>query len=68
MSLTWLGRAMTNGFIMESTKAEIFSVGPRHAEMMGLPGLPGLWILGSRYSDGRHGVLYVRFRWALDGG
>ena len=55
------------GFKIESTNDEIFSVGLPICEMMGLPGFPTLWILGSRYSDGSLGDLLVKFRW-LSGG
>ena len=42
VSLTWLGRACTRGLRVWSTKAEIFSVGLPHAEMIGLPGFLAL--------------------------
>lgn len=39
-------------------KMERFSVGESQPEMMGRPGVFGLWILGSMYSSGvRGGVL-----------
>ena len=62
VSLTWLGSDVTMGFRIESTRDEIFSVGPPDAEMMGRPGLLTLWIFGSRYNEGSLGFLYVRLR------
>ena len=57
VSLTKLGSFSTKGLRIESTKAEISSVGQPTAEMMGLPGLLRLCILGRRYSWGRRGNL-----------
>ena len=48
VSLTWLGRLVTWGLRMWSTKEEIFSVGPPQAEIMGRPGLLALCIFGRR--------------------
>ena len=48
VSLTKLSRVFTSGLRLESTKAEMGSVGPPQAEMMGRPRLPCLCIFGSR--------------------
>ena len=47
----------TSGLIMESTKAEMRSVGQPFADTIGRPGWLILWIFGSRYSNGKHGNL-----------
>ena len=39
---------LQNGLRWKSMNEESLSVGESHPEMIGLPGFPGLWILGKR--------------------
>ena len=48
VSFTWLGNVDTNRLRVWLTKAELFSVDPSQAEMIGLPGLLVLLNFGNK--------------------
>ena len=51
---------LTSGFRKQSVNLEIWSVGPQTAEMIGLPGMSGLWILGNMWKHGVLGCLGIK--------
>ena len=50
VSRLWVGREVANGCKNQSTNREIFSVGALLDDRIGLPGLPGLCVLGKRWN------------------
>ena len=52
--VSWIydGMFCNRGFRMKSAYCESFTVGPPQPDMIGLPGMSGLYISGSMYSVG----------------